>query len=98
MKTLDKILGCLTRGLFATAHKYLFFNTEISWCEKVYSGGQVFNDHERLSGLASMRCPQAAGELMQLLQAVNWLQTSLTRLAEVIESLRVLLEEHMGGI
>ena len=41
---------------------------------KVYSGGQVFHDRERLSGLASMRRPQTTGELMQFLQAVNGLR------------------------
>ena len=35
---------------------------------------------------------------MQFLQAVNWLRASLSRLAEVIEPLRVLLEENMGEI
>ena len=35
---------------------------------------------------------------MQFLQAVNWLRTSLPRLAEVVELLRVLLEEHMRVI
>ena len=99
LNTLDKILVCLENaGLFAAAHKCIFFDTEISWYENVYSGGQVSHDRERLSGLASMRLPQTAGELMQFLQAVNWLRTSLFRLAEVVESLQVLLEEHMRGI
>ncbi|CAN0065761.1 unnamed protein product [Sphacelaria rigidula] len=44
-----------------------------------------------------MRRPQTAGELMQFLQAVNWLRTSLPRLAEVVEPLRVLLKGHMVG-
>ena len=56
------------------------------------------HDREHSSGLASMRRSQTAGELMQFLQAVNWLRTFLPRLAEVVESLRVLLEEQMGGI
>ena len=45
-----------------------------------------------------MRHPKAVGELKHFLHAVNWLRASLTRLAEVVESLRVLLEKHMGGI
>ena len=56
------------------------------------------HDRESLSGLASIRRPQTAGELMQFLQAANWLQTSLPRLAEVFEPFRVLLEEHIGRI
>ena len=45
-----------------------------------------------------MRRPQRAGELMQFLQAVNWLRTSIPRLGVVVKPLRVLLEEHIGGI
>ena len=65
LNPLDKILGRLEdAGLFAAAHKCLVFDTKISWCEKVYPGGQVPHDWERLSGLASMRRPQTSGELM----------------------------------
>ena len=99
LNTLNNILGRLEdAGLSAAAHKCLFFDTEISWCGKMYSGGQVFHDREHLSGLTSMHRPQTAGELMQFLQAVNWLRTSLPRLEEVVKPLRVLLEEHLGRI
>ena len=74
----------------------LFFDTEIAY-SKVYSGGQVSRDKEHVSGLASMCRPQTAGELMQILQAIHWLRTSLPRLPEVVEPLRVLLEEDMAG-
>ena len=96
--TLDKILHRLEDAdLFAAAPKCLLFDTKMSWCGKVYSGRQVSHDRERLSGLANMRRPQTAGELMQFLQAVNWLRPSLPRLAKVVGPLRVLLEEYMGG-
>ena len=40
LNTLDEILGRLEDAdLFAAAHEYLFFDTEIAWCGKVYSGG-----------------------------------------------------------
>ena len=45
-----------------------------------------------------MRCPETAGELMQCLPAVNWLRTSLSRMAEVVWPFRVFLEEHMAGV
>ena len=78
LNALDKVPGCLEdAGLFVTAHKCLIFDTEISWCGKVFSGEQVFDDRECLSGLATMRRPQVAGELMQFLQAVNRLRTTL---------------------
>ena len=58
----------------------------------------MFHERERLSGLSSIRRPRTAGELMQFLQVVNWLRTFFPRLAEIVEPLRVLLKEHMGGI
>ena len=73
LNTLDKIICCLMGVcLLTAAHECrLFFDTEISWCGKMYSGEQVFHDRECLSGLAGIRRPQTAGELMQLLQAVK---------------------------
>ena len=44
-----------------------------------------------------MRRPETAGELMQFLQAVDWLRTSLPRMAEVVYPLHVFLEEHLAG-
>ncbi|CAB1118666.1 unnamed protein product [Ectocarpus sp. CCAP 1310/34] len=64
LNTLDEILRRLEdKGIFAAAHKCLFFDTKIKCCGK----------------------------------AVNWLRTSLPRLAEVVEPLRRLLEEHMAS-
>ena len=40
--------------------------------------------------------PPAASELMQFLQAANWLRTSLPRVAEVVEPLRAFLEQVMA--
>ena len=48
-------------------------------------------------GLSDMRRPQTASELMQFLQAANWLRTSLPRMAEVVQPLRVFLEQLMAG-
>ena len=44
-----------------------------------------------------MQRPQNASELMQSLQAVNWLRTSLPRMAEVVVPLRSFLEQLMAG-
>ena len=72
LNTLDKIIDCLeVADLFVAAHKYLLFDVEILWCGKVYSRGQEAHEREHLSGLANMRWPQTAGELMQFLQDVN---------------------------
>ena len=83
--------------LFAAACKCTFFAGEIIWCGKVYSRGRVSHDPVRLQGLSDMRRPETAGELMQFLQAMNWLRTSLPRMSEVVAPLRAFLEELMTG-
>ena len=49
-----------------------------------------------VDGLATMRRPETAVELMQFLQAVNWLRASLPRMAGLVY-LCVLREEHQAG-
>ena len=63
----------------------------------MYSQGQVEHDPELLTRLATMRHPETAGKLLQFLQAVGWLRTSLPGKAEVVYPLRVFLEEHLAG-
>ena len=92
LDTLDEILARLESvGLFAAAHKCTFFSREIVWCGKVYSQGRVSHDPVRLQGLSDMRRLETAAELMKFLQAMNWLRTSLPRMAEVVAPLRCLL-------
>ena len=98
LDTLDAILARLESvGLFAAAHKCTFFARELVWCGKVYSQGCVSHDPVRVQGLSDMRRPETAAELMQFLQATNWLRTSLPRMAEVVAPLRLFLEEMMAG-
>ena len=88
--TLELILESLEEvGLYAAAHKCTVFKTSITWRGKVYSQGQIKHDPEWLAGLATMRRPESAAELVQFLQAVNWLCTSLPRMAEVLYPLRI---------
>ena len=50
------------------------------------------HDPERIRGLIEMRRPETVGELMQFLQAANWMRLSLPNMAEVVSPLRELLE------
>ena len=98
MDTLDEILARLESvRLFAAAHKCTLFSREIVWCGKVYSQGRVSHNPVNLQGLSDMRRPETAAELMQFLQAMNWLRTSLPRMAEVVAPLRLFLDELMVG-
>ena len=63
----------------------------------MFSQGRVSHDPVRLQGLSDMRRPETAAELMQFLQSMNWLRTSLPRMAEVVAPLRLFLEELMAG-
>ena len=51
------------------------------------------HDPDRTQELSELRRPEAAGELIQFLQAINWLRTSLPDLPELEAPLRALLEE-----
>ena len=85
LDTLDEILARLENaGLFAAAHKCTFVSREVVCCVKGYSQGRVSHDPVRLQALSDMRRPETAAELMQFLQAMNWLRTSLPRMAEVV--------------
>ena len=63
----------------------------------MHSQGRVSHDPVRLQGLSDMRRPETAAELMKFPQAMNWLRTSLPRMAEVVAPLRLFLEELMAG-
>ena len=89
---LDRLLE---RGLFAAAHKAVFFRKEIKWCGKILSGQTVSHNPERTHGLSELRRPETAGELMKFLQAISWMRTSLPELAELNATLRALLEERL---
>ena len=95
---LDGVLARLqARGLYAAAHKCRFFATEMKWCGRLYSGEGVAHDPQRVQGLTAMRRPETVGELMQFLQAANWMRPHLPRFAEVKAQLQALLDERLAG-
>ena len=52
---------------------------------------------ERIQGLVEMRRPEAVSELMQFLQAANWMRLSLPNMAKAISPLRALSERKLKG-
>ena len=75
-------------GLFVAAHKVTLYARKVKRCGKLYSGTGVRHDPERFRGLVEMRRPETFGELMQFLQAANWMRLSLHNMAEVVSPLR----------
>ena len=79
------------------AHKVTLYAREVKWCGKLYSGTGVRHDPERIRRLVEMRWPETVGELMHILQAANRMRLSLPNMAEVVSSLRALLERKLKG-
>ena len=75
-------IACFERGLFDAAHKDIFFRKEIKWFGKILSG-QTVSHPEGTQGLSELRRPETAGKIVQFLQAINWMPTSLPELAEL---------------
>ena len=95
---LDEILGRLKSvAFFLAAHKCTFFAGELVWCGNFFCDGVVSNHLASIQGFNDMRRPQTASKLVQFLQGSKWLRTSLPRMAEVVETLRVFLEQLMAG-
>ena len=84
-------------GLFVAADKVTLYAREVKWCGKLYSGTGVWHDPERIRGLVEMRRPETVSELMQFLQAANWMRLSLPDMDEVVSPLRALLERKLKG-
>ena len=58
VNNIARVLGRLADvGLFAAAHKCRFWEPEVTWCSKIYSGQGVAHDPERVKGLVGMRRP-----------------------------------------
>ena len=95
---LDEILGRLESvGFFLAAHKCTFFARELVWCGSLFSDGVVSNHLARIQGFNDMRRPQTASELVPFLQGSYWRRTSLPPMAEVVETLRMFVEQLMAG-
>ena len=54
-------------------------------------------DYWRTHGLSEVRRPEITGELMQFLQDINWMRTSLPERAALEAPLRALLEECLSN-
>ena len=93
LERLERVLTRLMEhGLYAAAHKAVFYREEVRWCGKLYSGRTIRHDPERVQGLTDMRRPETARELQQFLCAINWMRTSLPGLAQTEKPLQDLLQ------
>ena len=87
------LLRFMERGLFLAAHKLVLFTREVKWRGKLYSGTTVRHDPGRVRGLMEMRRSEMVGELMEFLQATNWMRLSLPHKAEIVVPLRAFMKQ-----
>ena len=97
---LKRLLAILERQLesFCCSPQARFLPKGNQVCGKILSGQMVSHDPELSQGLSELRRPETAGELIQFLQAINRMRTSLPELAELEAPLRALLEECLCNI
>lgn len=69
--------GAQRRDVYAAAHTVKLLRREIHWCGKIYLRVTAFHNPEGVQGSVSMCQPNMAGELMQFLEAANWMRKSV---------------------
>lgn len=98
LENISQVLGRLMENrLFAAAQRCVFSTRFIKWCGKPYSAPRVQHVRQRVERMVKTRRPETGWELMQFLQAVSWMRTSLIALAEVVGQLRTILYTLLTG-
>jgi RNase H-like domain found in reverse transcriptase len=96
MKLLREVLlRCAKYGLKLYAKKCYFFKAEVKWCGKMVSAAGLSHCPERIQGLVEMQPPTTAGELQQLLCALNWMRQSIPQYSELTAGFSAVLEAAM---
>jgi transposase InsO family protein len=96
MKLLRRVLEkCAQYGLKLHAKKCFLFKKEVTWCGKVVSAAGVSHCPKRVQGMVDMQSPTTAGELQQLLCALNWMRQSIPHYSQLTAGLSAVLEEAM---
>ena len=83
---------CEAHGLYLSAKKCEFFESEVKWCGRIISEKGVRLDPLRLSALQQWDEPKTAGELSEFVHCCRWMATSIPAFTERVEVLNELLE------
>ena len=86
---------CARFGLKLHPLKCQFFVKEATWCGKVISANGVAHSSKRVAELVGIPTPTNAGDLQQLLCAVNWMRASIPCYSELTAPLYEILEAAM---
>jgi hypothetical protein len=74
-------------GLKLSVKKSSLYQTEVKWCDKIIDANGVRHDPARIATLRAMPYPNTAGELQQVLCAINWMRESLVDYARQVSPL-----------
>ncbi|GMF18554.1 unnamed protein product [Phytophthora fragariaefolia] len=84
LEVLERVLAaCKSFGLKLHPGKCRFFLREAKWCGKAVSGSGVSHCPSRIESLITMPDPKTAGQLQQLMCAVNWMRQHIPQYAQL---------------
>lgn len=97
-ESLEQALERLQRcDLYVAAHKSRSFVPSVKRCGRVYSREGVIHDPECVQRLVEMRRPEAVGESIKVLQAVNTISRHLPLFTRTKAPLQALMAEPLVG-
>ena len=70
-------------GLKFNPKKLILMTEEITWCGKTITANGVSVDPKRKEALGNMPLPKNGADLMQFVNAANWIRTSLPEFAKI---------------
>ncbi|KAF0746463.1 hypothetical protein AaE_008115 [Aphanomyces astaci] len=88
---------CVRHRLRLNPRKSTLLCKEIKWLCRIIDGHGVRQDPERLSSLCKIPCPTTAGQLQQIICAVNWIRDSLIDFAQDVDPLQKKLTDALAG-
>ena len=71
--------------------KMVLLSQRIEWCGKIITPEGIHVNPKRIESLTNLQKPKTGADLMQFINAANWIRTSLPRYSEVMGPLQVWL-------
>ena len=84
-------------GLKFSPNKLVLFAQEIKWCGKIITPEGIKVDPMRIEALVNMPVPTNAAQLMQFVNASNWIRTSIINYSTIFEPLYIRLNTALGN-
>lgn len=83
---------CKEINLKVHAEKSNFFSRKVTFCGRIITPEGIQYHPRHFESLVSMKKPETAGDLQQLICATNWMRNAIPNYAIVVEPLHTLME------